>query len=278
MHHELFIAPNAAALAAIKAAASSPCPTGAVGCKRPRVETFSCCSLGTGLNLKDFEERPQWPECETCGKQDLLHLSCNKCASPVCGDCVSGKCGVCGADLQLAFRGCDLCGRVLRRRGTRMCVHCTETWCFSCIDRVGTCGCGELTEEGFLRPLEEVEAPTTGRGGAQPVPCLSTASSCNLAVCMADTASSEPAGAAPAVPRHEVHADSGAATAARGVTPAGVTLAMPLPEGLRLPVDAAAGAVAALAAGALLARAAAAAAAGDDDDGPQCSSTGGCCI
>ncbi len=44
-------------------------------------------------------------ECETCGKQDLLHLSCNRCASPVCGDCVSGKCGVCGADLQLAFRG-----------------------------------------------------------------------------------------------------------------------------------------------------------------------------
>jgi len=46
-----------------------------------------------------------YAECETCGKQDLLHLSCNKCASPVCGDCVSGKCGVCGADLQLAFRG-----------------------------------------------------------------------------------------------------------------------------------------------------------------------------
>ncbi len=44
-------------------------------------------------------------ECETCGKQDLLHLSCNRCASPVCGDCVSGKCGVCGADLQMAFRG-----------------------------------------------------------------------------------------------------------------------------------------------------------------------------
>jgi hypothetical protein len=63
MHHELFISPNAAAVAAIKAAASSPCATGAVGCKRPRprVETLSCCSLGTGMKLKDFEERPQWP-------------------------------------------------------------------------------------------------------------------------------------------------------------------------------------------------------------------------
>jgi hypothetical protein len=83
-----------------------------------------------------------------------------------------------------------------------MCVHCTETWCFSCIDRVGTCGCGGLTEEGFLRPLELVEAapPPRGTDGVlEPVgPCLSTASSCNLAACTADTAVSGGAAAAAA--------------------------------------------------------------------------------
>jgi hypothetical protein len=171
--------------------------------------------------------------------------------------------------------GCDLCGRVLRRRGTRMCVHCTETWCLSCIDRVGTCGCGELTEEGFLRPMEEVEAPALVRGAGPPVPCLSTASSCNLAVCMADTATSEPAGAVPAAPPAAapatlfgaVHSCSGsaadAATAMR-LAPAAAAAAaaagMPGPFGsftsaLR-PVDLVP-------------------ADGGDEDGPQCSSTGG---
>ena len=68
-----------------------------------------------------------------------------------------------------------------------MCVGCAETWCLGCIERAGPCGCGGLTEGGFLRPLGEVEAPP---GTAAAVPCLSTASSCHLTACLTDTATS----------------------------------------------------------------------------------------
>jgi hypothetical protein len=163
-----------------------------------------------------------------------------------------------------------------------MCVHCTETWCFSCIDRMGTCGCGGLTEEGFLRPLELVEAPLAPPGaGGHAAPCLSTASSCNLAVCLADTATSEPLAAGPGP---EGPSSCGACAAARAVSSPGapqqavllgacapvaagvgaapmqlgaIALAPP-PSGERLLVDAAG--------------------LDEDDGGPQWSSNGGSCL
>jgi len=160
-----------------------------------------------------------------------------------------------------------------------MCVHCTETWCFSCIDRVGTCGCGELTEEGFLRPLEEVEAPPPVRGARPLVPCLSTASSCNLAVCMADTATSDPVGGcrtggdghscsggtgegavAGAVAGLVAASQAAVAALARVSAAAGVEMQAPEPHMLAWPIYGAADEGVA------------------DDDGPQCSSTGGGCI
>ena len=48
----------------------------------------------------------------------------------------------------------------------------------------------------MLPPLEQVEAPLPAHGPAGLVrPCLSTASSCNLATCIADSANSGPANA-----------------------------------------------------------------------------------
>ena len=78
----------------------------------PQPLARSSCLHNKKLTKMLTPTRPRLPctECETCGKQDLLHLSCNKCASPVCGDCVSGKCGVCGANLQLAYRGEEVAG------------------------------------------------------------------------------------------------------------------------------------------------------------------------
>jgi hypothetical protein len=64
MHSELYIAPNAAAIAACaRPVASSPCPKLGWGKKRGRnrTETLSCCSLGTGVNFRELEERLQWP-------------------------------------------------------------------------------------------------------------------------------------------------------------------------------------------------------------------------
>ncbi len=53
------IQPNAAAIKAI----STPCCPGRIGGqKRARMlETLSCCSLGTGVNFREMEERTQWP-------------------------------------------------------------------------------------------------------------------------------------------------------------------------------------------------------------------------